>query len=133
MTKSHSDAALIDASLKGLPSSEKESYQDYNVEVSSVPGLSFTSSGRVPSSGLKESSPLLGSNDDHIAFGHNSFPEDLPFEDRVRQCEDAIERNVFPDRIYQGSSGSYFVKNRVGVSICNYSCIHFDSIVFLLS
>jgi hypothetical protein len=34
----------------------------------------------------------------------------------VRQAEIAIDNGIFPERIYQGSSGSYFVKNPTGVS-----------------
>lgn len=51
-------------------------------------------------------------------FAHreqNEFPEDPEFEAVVRQAEKAIERNIFPERIYQGSSGSYFVKDPQGV------------------
>lgn len=31
----------------------------------------------------------------------------------------AIEHGIYPERIYQGSSGSYFVKNTAGVSNAN--------------
>lgn len=44
----------------------------------------------------------------------NEFPEDPEFETVVRQAELAIERGIFPERIYQGSSGSYFVKDLQG-------------------
>jgi len=49
------------------------------------------------------------------------FPDDPLFSDLVRQAEVAIENGIYPERIYQGSSGSYFVKNPAGVSI-NQSC-----------
>lgn len=55
----------------------------------------------------------------HAAQAHrerNEFPEDPRFEAVVRQAELAIERCIFPERIYQGSSGSYFVKDPQGVS-----------------
>ena len=42
-----------------------------------------------------------------------NFSEDPVFTDLVRQAEQAIEAGVLPTRIYQGSSGSYFVKNQV--------------------
>ncbi|KAM7072717.1 phosphatidylinositol 4-kinase type 2-alpha isoform 2-T2 [Molossus nigricans] len=45
----------------------------------------------------------------------NEFPEDPEFEAVVRRAEKAIELNIFPERIYQGSSGSYFVKDPQGV------------------
>ncbi|XP_059516981.1 phosphatidylinositol 4-kinase type 2-alpha isoform X2 [Myotis daubentonii] len=53
----------------------------------------------------------------HAAQAHrerNEFPEDPEFEAVVRQAEVAIERCIFPERIYQGSSGSYFVKDPQG-------------------
>ncbi|XP_049646838.1 phosphatidylinositol 4-kinase type 2-alpha [Suncus etruscus] len=53
----------------------------------------------------------------HAAQAHrerNEFPEDPEFEAVVRNAEQAIERGIFPERIYQGSSGSYFVKNLQG-------------------
>ncbi|XP_062071100.1 phosphatidylinositol 4-kinase type 2-alpha isoform X1 [Lepus europaeus] len=53
----------------------------------------------------------------HAAQAHrerNEFPEDPEFEFVVRQAELAIERGIFPERIYQGSSGSYFVKDPQG-------------------
>jgi hypothetical protein len=45
------------------------------------------------------------------------FADDPLFSDLVRQAEVAIENGIYPERIYQGSSGSYFVKNLTGVSI----------------
>ena len=35
----------------------------------------------------------------------------------MRQAEQAIESGLYPERIYQGSSGSYFVKNTEGTTI----------------
>ncbi|NXD31384.1 P4K2A kinase, partial [Spelaeornis formosus] len=46
----------------------------------------------------------------------NDFPEDPEFADVVRRAELASERGIFPERISQGSSGSYFVKDPQGVS-----------------
>ena len=42
--------------------------------------------------------------------------EDAEFTDLVRQAEMAVENDIYPERIYQGSSGSYFVKNPENVS-----------------
>ena len=42
------------------------------------------------------------------------FLDDPQFSELVRQAEAAIEAGVYPTRIYQGSSGSYFVKNSEG-------------------
>lgn len=44
------------------------------------------------------------------------FLDDPDFSDLVYQGEVAIDAGVYPERIYQGSSGSYFVKNTYGVS-----------------
>lgn len=44
------------------------------------------------------------------------FPDDPNFSDLVYQAEIAIDAGIFPERIYQGSSGSYFVKNPANVS-----------------
>jgi len=44
----------------------------------------------------------------------NVFPDDPDFTEVVRQAEIAIEAGIYPTRIYQGSSGSYFVKNIEG-------------------
>ncbi|XP_030044977.1 phosphatidylinositol 4-kinase type 2-alpha [Microcaecilia unicolor] len=44
----------------------------------------------------------------------NDFPDDPEFAEVVRRADAAIERGIFPERIYQGSSGSYFVKDSQG-------------------
>ncbi|KAJ8262309.1 hypothetical protein GJAV_G00165010 [Gymnothorax javanicus] len=44
----------------------------------------------------------------------NSFPEDPDFAEVIRRAELAIENGIFPERISQGSSGSYFVKDPKG-------------------
>lgn len=41
--------------------------------------------------------------------------DDPQFNDLVTQSDIAIEHGIYPERIYQGSSGSYFVKNTAGV------------------
>lgn len=43
--------------------------------------------------------------------------DDPNFSDLVYQAEIAIDAGILPERIYQGSSGSYFVKNPSNVSI----------------
>lgn len=52
----------------------------------------------------------------------NLFLDDPEFAEIVQQAEQAIECGVFPDRISQGSSGSYFVKDakRVCTSLPRY-------------
>ncbi|XP_054600824.1 phosphatidylinositol 4-kinase type 2-alpha [Nothobranchius furzeri] len=64
----------------------------------------------------RERQPLLDrdrgntSRDPH----RNEFPEDPEFRDIIRKAERAIEEGIYPERIYQGSSGSYFVKDSQG-------------------
>ncbi|XP_034387367.1 phosphatidylinositol 4-kinase type 2-beta isoform X1 [Cyclopterus lumpus] len=59
-------------------------------------------------------SPGAGSGD----FNH--FPDDPEFADIIQRAEQAIENGVFPERISQGSSGSYFVKDPKGLTV---SCL----------
>lgn len=44
------------------------------------------------------------------------FLDDPAFSYVIKQSELAIDNSVFPERIYQGSSGSYFVKDTNCVS-----------------
>lgn len=65
----------------------------------------------------------------------NLFLDDPEFAEIVQQAEQAIESGVFPERISQGSSGSYFVKDTkkvsalwpiyliIGFKIVDYSCL----------
>ncbi|XP_065079622.1 phosphatidylinositol 4-kinase type 2-alpha isoform X3 [Ochlerotatus camptorhynchus] len=57
----------------------------------------------------RESQPLLGGREHEITY--NQFPDDPHFSDLVYSAEIAIDAGIYPERIYQGSSGSYFVKN----------------------
>lgn len=58
------------------------------------------------------------------------FTDDPLFSDLVRQAEIAIDNGIYPERIYQGSSGSYFVKNPAGVSITLLSNLYHDAVSF---
>lgn len=51
---------------------------------------------------------------DEIDVEANDFKDDPAFNELVREAEAAIENGVYPTRIYQGSSGSYFVRNNDG-------------------
>ncbi|XP_014225598.1 phosphatidylinositol 4-kinase type 2-alpha isoform X2 [Trichogramma pretiosum] len=63
----------------------------------------------------RESQPLLGRLELDITY--NRFPDDPQFSELISQAEGAIDNGIFPERIYQGSSGSYFVKNPAGKNI----------------
>ncbi len=56
----------------------------------------------------------------HNYFAYNflkRYLDDLEYTEMIRQAEAAIDAGVYPERIYQGSSGSYFVKNTEGRTI----------------
>ena len=73
--------------------------------------------------GNRESTPLLGRPDDFTDSLFNHFPEDPDYTEVIRAAENAIECGIFPQRIYQGSSGSYFVKSIEGV--CKNRILYF--------
>ena len=91
--------------------------------VSSPPDVTFATPGvsdlesdmpgspRSPRRGNRENTPLLGRNDSEYGEVDNNFPEDPEYTQLIRTAEIAIEHGIYPERIYQGSSGSYFVKN----------------------
>uniref|UniRef100_H3D3B5 Phosphatidylinositol 4-kinase type 2 n=1 Tax=Tetraodon nigroviridis TaxID=99883 RepID=H3D3B5_TETNG len=64
-------------------------------------------SGSSPSGWSSRTHSTSGTN----SGGFNHFPEDPEFADIIQRAEQAIENGVFPERISQGSSGSYFVKD----------------------
>ncbi|CAB4061062.1 PI4K2 [Lepeophtheirus salmonis] len=68
------------------------------------------------------------SNDEHTRISQTMQPDyfsipwnddfnDPHFTEVVRAAETAIDNGIYPQRIYQGSSGSYFVKNSDGKTI----------------
>ena len=67
----------------------------------------------------RERQPLLERDrSSHPRDPHrNEFPDDPEFREIVEKAEQAIEEEIFPERIYQGSSGSYFVKDSQGVRV----------------
>lgn len=76
--------------------------------ISIIPDVHFE--GITLDSGIdRESQPLLGGREHEITY--NQFPDDPHFSDLVYSAEIAIDAGIYPERIYQGSSGSYFVKN----------------------
>ena len=57
----------------------------------------------------------------YIHLSCNHFPDDIQFNEIIKEAELAIDNNILPERIYQGSSGSYFVKNRnLVVTLSNF-------------
>lgn len=131
---SHVDGKQIKAKTKHEISGDLSSSSDYERNNGSVNSLSSgdfvgggASSGTLFSNSLtlipevhfegitldsgidRESQPLLGGREHEITY--NQFPDDPHFSDLVYSAEIAIDAGIYPERIYQGSSGSYFVKN----------------------
>ncbi|KAK0130965.1 Phosphatidylinositol 4-kinase type 2-alpha [Merluccius polli] len=71
-----------------------------------------------PGRGGCERQPLLDRNRANSVLRDqregNDFSDDPEFRETVRRAEQAIEEGILPERIYQGSSGSYFVKDPQG-------------------
>lgn len=65
-----------------------------------------------PRDGDQENTPLLY-HDRNVPY--NNFPDDVEFTNVIGQAEQGISEGRYPERIYQGSSGSYFVKDANGV------------------
>lgn len=55
-------------------------------------------------------------NQNHCHFAQSVISDDPQFAKLIQDTETAIENGIFPERISQGSSGSYFCKNPEGVS-----------------
>ncbi|RWS25356.1 phosphatidylinositol 4-kinase type 2-alpha-like isoform X1 [Leptotrombidium deliense] len=95
-------------------SSYEQSYCVDSCEESCLPDVTYvTCSGGVSTSASnKESQPLLKRMDTvDASIVNNVFPDDPEFTAIVKDAENAIDNCVYPQRISQGSSGSYFVKN----------------------
>ncbi|XP_037955150.1 phosphatidylinositol 4-kinase type 2-alpha [Teleopsis dalmanni] len=87
-------------------------------EICLVPEVDFEV-GSMGGGDNRESQPLLGGHSgsggrDQTDLSFNTFVDDPVFADIVSQVETGIEHGIMPERIYQGSSGSYFVKNNNG-------------------
>ena len=85
----------------------------------SEPDVKVKSRSRGAVSRSGESVPLISTSGGQTASDEeeprNVF-DDREFTALVRAGEEAIRHSILPQRISQGSSGSYFVKNIDGVS-----------------
>ncbi|KAF2902514.1 hypothetical protein ILUMI_03676 [Ignelater luminosus] len=105
LVSTNSDDRVLVHSVLGQSLASDSSAED----ISLVPEVAFEPT--LDSPGInRESQPLLGGLD----VSYNQFPDDPTFSDLVWQAEVAIDNGIFPERISQGSSGSYFVKNPTG-------------------
>jgi phosphatidylinositol 4-kinase type 2 len=55
--------------------------------------------------------PDMDMNSDFVHLSCNHFDNDPEFNEIVKKVEFAIDHDIYPQRIYEGSSGSYFAKN----------------------
>lgn len=71
---------------------------------------------------IGENQPLLARMDSDVE-DDNSF-DDPVFESIIKDVEKAIDQEIYPERISQGSSGSYFVRDtkRVSATIQYIQC-----------
>ncbi|KAM4710350.1 phosphatidylinositol 4-kinase type 2-beta [Discoglossus pictus] len=67
--------------------------------------------GRTQNSSSSDRETLLSSSGQSGNEELNIILDDVEFADIIRRAEQAIENGVLPERISQGSSGSYFVKD----------------------
>ena len=74
----------------------------------------------------QSSTSSTGDNDPSLM---NYYPEDPEFSIIVRTAEAAIDNEVYPEIISQGSSGSYFVKKMNGVCTCTSTCLFRDDVI----
>lgn len=81
-------------------------------EIANLPDVTFGPNSAASRSGdNRESQPLLARMDQEVLCNCNNFPDDPQFSQIVREAEVAIGNGTYPERISQGSSGSYFVRN----------------------
>ena len=67
---------------------------------------------------------------DFVQLSINNFEDDPEYNDIIRQVEFAIDHNIMPQRIYEGSSGSYFAKN--SEFVIKISCFEKNKMSFFL-
>ena len=80
--------------------------------MTNLPDVTFNAlNNSSASESANEECSLLIRMDTGFCCNVNVFPEDLHFTSFIKEAEKAILHGVIPERIYQGSSGSYFVKN----------------------
>lgn len=87
-----------------------------------LPDVTFAVGGSLASniSQTRESQPLLRRMEPDLGATFESFHDDPQFSAVVHEAEVAVELGIYPERIYQGSSGSYFVKNSERKKIAVY-------------
>lgn len=125
-----SPSRLNEAGSKGPPPDITHHFPKINQYAAADARTKNVSSNGVNSSSViakmhrsGEHQPLLSGDDsdedavsDFVHLSCNHFEDDPEFNEKIKQVEFAIDHNVLPQRIYEGSSGSYFAKNVTMVS-----------------
>ncbi|XP_067937724.1 phosphatidylinositol 4-kinase type 2-alpha-like isoform X2 [Watersipora subatra] len=109
-----------DVTFAGLPAppSPGTSYNLSDSYQSSGPNINmstYNQSTAMFGKGRKETSRLVSR--DSTGEVMNDFKDDPDYTELIKDTENAIDNGVYPERIYQGSSGSYFVRNIEGRKI----------------
>ncbi|KAG0721630.1 Phosphatidylinositol 4-kinase type 2-beta [Chionoecetes opilio] len=105
-------AGVVDERIRSLSTASEASEDSATALLPDVTFGPTSHTGMGSPRSNRESQPLLGARHEVDDFNH--WPDDPHFTDLVRQAETSIENGIYPERIYQGSSGSYFVKNGSG-------------------
>jgi phosphatidylinositol 4-kinase type 2 len=71
---------------------------------------------------LTDTDQMMESSD-FVHLSCNNFDNDPEFSDTVKKVEFAIDHDILPQRIYEGSSGSYFAKNSDYVNFFVFFCL----------
>ncbi|XP_063887036.1 phosphatidylinositol 4-kinase type 2-alpha-like isoform X1 [Scylla paramamosain] len=111
-------AGVVDERIRSLSTASEASEDSATALLPDVTFGPTNHTGMGSPRSNRESQPLLGARHEVDDFNH--WPDDPHFTDLVRQAETSIETGIYPERIYQGSSGSYFVKNSSGKVIAVY-------------
>lgn len=119
--------SVVSDEPKALLPFDRSNSIESNTEIESpvLPDVTFVQSTSTTSNSFhcnndKESQPLLRKMEyDTVSIINNMFPDDPEFNNIIREVEQAIENGIAPQRISQGSSGSYFVKNIDGTVLVN--------------
>lgn len=106
--------------LRGEPGleEEEEGEEDSGPEGDGEEEPLLRASGRGRRAGAaRDKEPRVGAGHTGHAIDMNTFLDDPEFAEIITRAEQAIECGVLPERISQGSSGSYFVKDCKGKTI----------------
>ena len=94
------------------PSGSKTGETTYVISESDLTPGSINSRPTTPGTLTHNEQHRLLTDEGEAHLPHVGVEEDPEFFRLIQEAEQAIEEEILPERIYQGSSGSYFVKDR---------------------